>query len=839
VRLKILVAALVVTVLAAAAVVVLTPGFPFRVSAPAPAPTGPVSADAALWPYACEQHWLGTVIARSIVDLVGTARQGSPASVSDLQVGWQPDSRVAGSFLVGRPGKTLPAVTVTGHLWSVETWTPLATLLLEGVRGVEAASDDSAFLSALANGAPDVLAMHESRLSTLLAEQPRTPALHEQAAFVLAAFAWRESADAFSDVRLSLARLSAHLAVASALRQGSGQRSPAGQLAAAMQSALLGRQIESLRLIDDPSLTGSPAAQPWRQAVRLRNTGDWRALTEPTAGTLVERLEYLRAIVTRRSENRALEFLDTFTPEPVPDWGRILTQGGGNLETGGRFFDGVYAADSDELRAVLTRYKGRLADERITGDPVRLLNEQPAPSPVVTLNGRPGLQIIDWGMWAAFFQRHLASRLVLESDHYRTMLGLHDRERAFNEQAVAQYGGLRLMPLVRRYFTTDPAGYERQMEDASALCVTSPESVTALNWMLLSEKPEGLRLRPGLPSEAAWFAPPQPVGTAFEPQPRLFGPGHSRHPSTSLLDTTAAIAPYDLDLLWVGLIAHRGDPPPLEAREETFAPLLPYDVRAVRLVSGAAEDKPERLEALQRTVCELDVDSCSGLARRLVEMGRPEDAVRVFERWFAKARDRVAVSNGLAWLVTYYRQTGRNGRARILARAAAEVYSYEGLVLLARQNECDGRLEAAEAGYQAAVERYGSSTGLLAFYLRQGRRQPDSPWATRAASLARQVLGAPLALLDEGTLSGPPARGVTVTAVSMIARRAGLAVGDILVGFNGYAVPTYQHYIVAEGLSTSDTVTFVVWRRDHYEHLKHRFPQNFFPITLQTYPPQR
>ena len=76
-------------------------------------------------------------------------------------------------------------------------------------------------------------------------------------------------------------------------------------------------------------------------------------------------------------------------------------------------------------------------------------------------------------------------------------------------------------------------------------------------------------------------------------------------------------------------------------------------------------------------------------------------------------------------------------------------------------------------------------------------------------------------------------------SVGIAAQRAGLRSGDIIVGLDGYRVPTYSHYVVAEALGEGDHVVFDVWRRDHYEQVRGTFPYRYFPITLETYPQKR
>ena len=87
---------------------------------------------------------------------------------------------------------------------------------------------------------PSLLAMSADAIlkssiaaSSALKRDMRNPRAHEAAALTLAAFAMRESAEGMSDTRWALNRMTAHLAMAQALRNGRAGRSVDGLLAAA------------------------------------------------------------------------------------------------------------------------------------------------------------------------------------------------------------------------------------------------------------------------------------------------------------------------------------------------------------------------------------------------------------------------------------------------------------------------------------------------------------------------------------------------------------------------------------------------------------------------------
>jgi hypothetical protein len=119
----------------------------------------------------------------------------------------------------------------------------------------------------------------------------RNPALHEAAALTVGAFALRESAGRFCDVRWSLNRMTAHLAMAAALTRD-GPATVDGRLAQAVLLSLANHQARALSSLDRLSEeSASDAVKAWTRALRVRMTQDWRLIESPATATPLEKLE--------------------------------------------------------------------------------------------------------------------------------------------------------------------------------------------------------------------------------------------------------------------------------------------------------------------------------------------------------------------------------------------------------------------------------------------------------------------------------------------------------------------------------------------------------------------
>lgn len=274
---------------------------------------------------------------------------------------------------VGAPERPM-RIAVENHLWAPETYAPGVAALLAGASAAEPVDHD--VRSPLTDLAVDTLLEQNVRVSALLARAMRSAAAHESAAFLVGAFALRESTDLFGDARPALSRMAAHLAVAQALR-GQGQETLDGSLARVILSVLVGHQRAALAALDTlaPRLV-TAADRAWDRALRLRITGNWRAPLNVETATLVERLEQARALRSRVGSQALLDSLEPLAREDVTDWARIALSDRFTVSTGWRFTEDVIERELDEAARIWSRlHGGRAAPADLTA----ALNDRPVP----------------------------------------------------------------------------------------------------------------------------------------------------------------------------------------------------------------------------------------------------------------------------------------------------------------------------------------------------------------------------------------------------------------------------------------------------------------------------
>src|SRR6185436_399603 len=410
------------------------------------------------------------------------------------------------------------------------------------------------------------------------------PRAHEAAALVLGAFAMREAAGGMSDVRWAMNRMTAHLAVAAALRTDPpSSMSEDGQLANATLMIL-----SNHRRAADAAIAAMPAGPhaefaAWQRALRIRNTEDWRLLGEPARATRLEKLEYFRARRITMKNLRAGQELEDLRELPAPDFDRLVLAYSMGVEDGNEFGGDAFMTTLDELAVVY-----------------RAMHQKPLPEdlPAEVINVRAGRllssgdpQVLPWGAWAEFGQRHIGEAIGDIDAHYRKSLALPDRADEFKKVIDQRFRHLTLFPVAASARTVGKGDVAdiRFLDETVDVAVRSPELLTFDFWSWL-EKTIKYEHRPRLmPQHAAWFSTPS-ASMPYEASVRI---GGAPFPVTSAaFEALIDEAPEDFKLnarapqLTLGADIRAKALSNIMARAD-------YDVNAVTTAGRAARDKSE------------------------------------------------------------------------------------------------------------------------------------------------------------------------------------------------------------------------------------------------------
>ena len=769
-----------------------------------------------------EQQWIvAEVVARmtSIVSPDGTA--------AVVRVTQPPAAVAQATFTVTLPNGAPMRIEVVDHLWAPGTFAGVAAQLLGSqASAASPVSMDVNARSALTDLTIDTLLSENERISTLLDQNMRNPDAHEAAALLIGAFALQEPWW-LGDVRPSLSRMTAHLAMAQVLRAGRAEARD-GTLARAILTALVGRQRDAIAIVSafEPQ-SASTADRRWVRALRLRITGDWRGTPPSASDSVLERMEHGRAVRERLGMDAFLAYLDTLPEEARGvDWHRLaFTNDGWNTEAGHRFTPENVAYEAVESAHIWSRlHAGRPIEQMEIAD----LNARPASA----LKSEGKVQILDWGSWAAQQQRHLAKTLIATASHAFNMgQSASDVIKTYDKT----FSGLWLYPVVLRWTARGAEDYERAVRLARPIVEQTPELVVPAAWTFLLEKPAFATRPMPLPLDTPWFTPHVPAGTALELGWRSLRKNNQRPPTRAEITRWAQDMPYDHYTLWSKEWLLVDGSPTLKAVRTALAPLVGYDVNALlKIIMYMPLTDADRIEVSQG-LCSLAVGECNFLGEALLMVNREKEAAAAYDKWEGGARDRVAVSQEVTWLIRYHQARGDKSRAEAIARGAGETGSARGLQELAEWLDRAGRYDEAEQAYRRIVDRYEDTVPLGTFLMRQSRRRSDPALQEEASQLLQRIYPAGLEPLAKHNLEPVAAIGVTFHTFGPRAAAAGLQRTDIIVAVDGWRVRDTAQYLAATRFSHDDLMKLLVWRDGRYQDLSVRVPERSMGTRFKEY----
>lgn len=784
--------------------------------------------------YAIEQEWIVSEIANTIMNVAAfaghAADAGAVSRVTDLHV---TAPQVLARFSIER-GAQRYTIDVADHLWAPGAFVAMAKELIGPANASDAVvSDGRLLIQALTDPTAGVIQSENVRLSRLLAGQPRSPALHEQAALLTGALALRENASIMSDPRLMMARMTAHLAVARALSPE--VTTLEGRLAGAVLLTLVNRQRDALAGLEAIDRTDpSPMVAAWTRALRVRVTKDWRIVSDVASASLLEQRETLRAAHIAVGTNRSLTILDIVGQRDLPDWGRIIFHESPSVEAGNRFAETAIAAEVHEALSVRETYPHPV-DGGDKAAAMRALNVEPQKGPAGVGADRE-FWIIDWGTWAAASQRHLAAGIVCTSRHLRQTLGLPEEATAMDKRNREAFSELRLYPLIAREIASDgkdAAEYTKAAVAAGALATARPDLITNGMWVNLRQKPEFAAVPAAIPLSAQWFVPYFPAGTGFDAR-RAYANNHLRV-DLPTLETLKNRAPYERDFLLPYVAQKFGEKAGPDVLQREIGTLGQYDLWAAWTIARAATDQPEFYVPFLSNVAQtMSPDDWYWVAEYLADRGRDAESVTAFERYQHQGRDVVSIANRSEWFLMRLFRSGERARALAVAKDAAEVYSYRALRHYAAALDMAGETPHAETVYREAAKRYSEDVDLLAFLM---RHQTESvAYGREARDLGAKVFPRGIEQVSATGLSAGPDAGLQISTTGVLGQQAGLRVGDVIVGVDGTRVRDKDQYIVVKYQSWKPEMRFLVWRDGKYLEvsttLRHRWVVN----NLRPYP---
>ena len=361
------------------------------------------------------------------------------------------------------------------------------------------------------------------------------------------------------------------------------------------------------------------------------------------------------------------------------------------VEDGNDFVDAGLSSEIDELAYVYQQMHQRELPEELPADIVN------ARAGRLLAGGDP--QVLPWGAWAEFGNRHIGMWIGKVDYQYRHMQGAADtRRRTLSAQLDAQLGHLTMYPVASTWRTKGQHGTEAdlsQIDKAIDVAVRAPELVTYDFWAFIENGANYEPVKRGMPPSA------RPGSRRLQPTCRTISPcapkarsAILKPPAIEALDGRGAATTSAL----LSRVAQRyktNEQLMAKVRELT-GPRVAYDMWAIDSAINTARDADDRI-ALRRQACELTVSQCLELASELVAKDEAAAAAEYEKAFRNPALDAVAMtwSQRLAGAGTTSAPTSRRRRSS-LPNVRPRSGQVRGMLTLARLHERRSQLDEAD-----------------------------------------------------------------------------------------------------------------------------------------------
>ena len=753
--------------------------------------------------------------------VTATEKPGSPpdAPVYDLKI-----------RLDAKKPDLKSAVTVSSPIWSPSNYLPLAEALARAV-GLKAVasevSESTQFLQKLADISPETIEQKDQELSAALEADFTNPQLHEAAAALLGAFLLRDHSGNFFEMRLPLSRMTAHLTMASSLSSTHSYRIN-GRMAEAMQLTLIGDQALAMERLSALG-TNDVVLAPIVRALRMRNTGDYLMLDEPTGLTEIESVEWFIARAEWIGAASAWPKLNDVEQRTI-DYIRVANQEDYSVEMGHEL---LAASIPLELQEAGTVYKllrhGQLAQREL----VEALNELPERCFQRGTDGTIHVQVLGWGQWAIFLQRHLCHALVQNFNHMQRNWGVPEDAKQFADTCDRDFGELRLYPFVQRMNATEVESYHKSVDAGIKITLATPHLVPTGCWDWLFH---GVNFAPSYPPDFdphinEWFDHNPLPGTAYDLAPRFPHPTLvDRSDVIALFEKLHELAPYDCRIVDFLLTKKYNNHPTYDQAMALYREMLPYSVTALRTVANTVYDRPDQYERLMTQAAKLNPACYYELGDYALSQHLEDKAAQFIDQACAGDPDTVRASNHSIWRVRYYLKKGQVDKARAIADEAGEVYSSEGLQAKAIFLESTHSYDGAFNWYAKVVDRYDDPAPLVDFCFRYRSQTGDSRFEPELQKLLKRFFPKGMEKVTLASFHNPPTDGVSINGQNGLITSAGLKAGDVIVAVYGVRVHSYRQYCCARGLKHSPELELIVWQGDAYREFKPSSPNHRFRV---------
>lgn len=672
------------------------------------------------------------------------------------------------------------------------------------------------------------------RISDFLNEHPASAMGQLQAAILVGTIALNDFSGAFSDVRVPLNRMTAHLAVADAL--GMPANDPMRQLAEGIRLTLCGQQADALKEIASWPEGAVPA--DWSAILRLRNTLDWReGRAAALTGSTALRNEYFRALVLAIDASAGVDFLKESGAKPSAALWRIANEESLSVSNGHAFTKPILGIEIEEASTGAKEFGVAVSKENL--DWMKEYLDTPEGSPVVVDGEKRQIEVAGRNLFAGSQQRQFMQGGQKLFTFLNDNWGVPDAARELESFLNGKLPALRYKPFLTRMNARTNQGRVAANAPLEVIIREHPEMVTPCLWSSLRRDEDGEKILSG-PDFHAWFHPEVPVGTAFESGARLTQIGVGDENNEPWMRTLWECAPYSFPLAMHNAYLENGrtyDNLNGDILGKWLAPQVDFNLRAMRRLARSYKEQPELYEPAMKKVAALDPDYYLEMGEYFKERKLDEKAVTYYLEGFEKANDRVWMANDARWLVEYLFLKNDREMAAKVANEAAEVYSYDGLAAYMWLMEAEGQWDKALETAKKIDERYGKSGPAeeLASLLRLQQQAPEKAAAAGLEEMSTRMFPSGMIRASLADFAGPPEKGVIFRGSTPQMVPFGLGKGMVVVALNGYRTDNFAQYQIIRALSSDPEMSLIVWDGKAYRVCEGNLPGRRFGVDMVDY----
>lgn len=790
--------------------------------------------------FTTEQEFIIYDISSRIAQVANLIRKSNPSSgssqIESIRVRQIEDSDPP-EFMIqltdSKGSQTENRLRAEVYLWNPEVFQKLVSTLTTGINKnfkptaqVDAMSDE-ALLSELLTVSDETIQKMNKSISEKLRIHPADPAAHQQAALLSAFWGCQEVDSRMQDLRPSLSRASAHMALAREFSDGQ-KLSVAGNLAELLILNSSGRQTDAFARIKSLEESGggelvSNFSDPnvftrWLRSIRMLVTEDWRLADPQQELSTLERNLGFRFYSARVSSIVAAVRYDDESLFRHVEFNRTTSRENYEVQVGHILLDQGFNNEFRSIKRVLN-----------------VFSDKEVPSALIE-SSRPGLsdsfEVISRWDWELYFQRNLAQTIRGISIFLRNKIADPESAKALGTQIISEYGKVPMVQLLG-YYLEGPAKQRDEMHVALRESIlTTPEIMPMGQWCKgYFELKDYFQ-----PNPSFFFKETLPYGSSLQVNLRYSLISKLGGRREKILKTALDIRPYDYNLgvSYLNNEADREVAAKLSTQREITEPYFEYTKYAMDFIKNHPETSMDETDQIYERIIELDPDRLVYYGDFLLTRGEEKRALEMFERAQEEMLDKVLLANKSQWLVEYYFKNGLTEKAMAVAYRAGETYSSRGLETLGYALCENGEWDKAQTIYEAASERYPKSISAAKFYNKAAERTGKLKYARlyEQSAADRFINGLQKVTLEDFT--NPPAMGVLIDGDSPHLKAANLGSGAVIVACYGYRVDTIEQYNFLKDTHETSELDLIVYYQDEYRSVITSPPKKLFGVKINS-----